>query len=380
MLGPKDLWREMVQRAWSRCLVILWILLLSQDVLGRLNSSMLGYDLQESRQSNHKLVECTNTAKITFIMPSSGSRSSIKTAIRSLQLLNSCEWKLIVVYSTLEALDDQLEIYPPLQMSRFSQGFEDDPRVFYLPAQRPSLFNYGGISRNAAMRHATTEWIAFLDDDDELSSDYLTFLEQESQAHPSISVILFRMSCNTCYAEIIPPVPYPALLPGYVGQFHHPWPTALSPLLSGISYALRRSLVSPMGRHEFRNGPQEDYRLLHDLHACSLDILVSGSVAYFVRGWRAKNYRPAPSTIIPGADSCNHLEIVEKYPPPFDIRFKLPAQFRSLHNGLQEALVRASRTSCVDPIFFRKRFKVSLSLCLSLCLCLSVSLSLTHTL
>jgi hypothetical protein len=206
----------MVRWTSGLCWVLLRTLLVSNMTFGQ-NSISWQYDLQESRQQNHTLVECSNSAKITFIMPSSGSRSSIKRAIHSLLLLNSCEWQLIVVYSTLQAVDDQLEIYPPIQVSRFSEGFENDPRIFYLPAQRPSLFNYGGISRNAAMRHATTEWVAFLDDDDEVSPDYLTLLERETQAHPSISVILFRMSCHTCYAEIIPPVPYSALLPGYVG-------------------------------------------------------------------------------------------------------------------------------------------------------------------
>lgn len=121
------------------------------------------------------------------------------------------------MYSTAIPREDKLEIYPPIQLSRFSQTFENDPHVFYLPFHRKSVFNYGGSSRNAAFKHVTTEWIAFLDDDDRVSRDYLTVLEKEIQEYPNISVVLFRMSCRTCFAPVIPPYPYPALRQNYAG-------------------------------------------------------------------------------------------------------------------------------------------------------------------
>lgn len=179
------------------------------------------YDLSHSRNSNQTLNECSKQAIITFIMPTSGDRSSIQSAVSSLLSLSSCYWRLIIVYSTTTASSSpsQLETCPPLQLSRYSEHFEKDPRIFYLPYQRKSLFNYGGNSRNAAFEHSSTEWIGFVDDDDELSSDYLTILTDESRLHSNISVMLFRMSCEACYKTVIPPIPYPALLPGYVGVF-----------------------------------------------------------------------------------------------------------------------------------------------------------------
>jgi hypothetical protein len=209
-------------------LILLWgqlLLLLSLLFFPFLTSSALiqswEYDLQTARQSNPHLVNCSSAAFVTFIMPSSGSRSSIKSSIRSLIEMASCEWRLIVVYSTIHAMGgDSLESYPPIHLSRYSQGFENDPRIFYLPYQRLSLFNYGGSSRNAAMKYVTTDWIAFLDDDDEVSSDYLTVCRREAELHPAISVMVFRMTCERCYEKILPPFPYPALVPDYVGGFH----------------------------------------------------------------------------------------------------------------------------------------------------------------
>jgi hypothetical protein len=128
---------------------------------------------------------------------------------------------------------------------------------------------------------------------------------------------------------------------------------------SGISYAVRRSLLSPLGDHQFYNGPGEDFRLLHDLHSCTQDIVVIGSIGYYVRGWRAPDFEPIPSTIISGVNSCHSTQILERYSPPFDIEFRFPEKFQTLHNGLQEALIRTSKSPCIDPIFFRKWFKVT---------------------
>lgn len=175
------------------------------------------YDLTQARSANQTLNECSKNAIITFIMPSSGSRSSIEASVSSLLALSSCHWRLIIVYSTATASPSQLETCPPMQLSRYSQAFERDPRIFYLPYQRKSMFNYGGNSRNAAFKHSTTEWIGFVDDDDQLSPDYLTILAEESRLHANVSVVLFRMSCRSCFQQVIPPVPYPALKPNYAG-------------------------------------------------------------------------------------------------------------------------------------------------------------------
>jgi hypothetical protein len=212
-------------------------------LLPLLASAKYEFDLHAARQSNQKLVQCSKSAFVTFIMPSSASRASITTSIHSLIGMTSCEWRLIVVYSTISYMgDDNLEDDPPIQLSRYTQSFENDPRIFYLPYQRLSLFNYGGSSRNAAMRHVTTEWIAFLDDDDEVSSDYLTVCRRESQLHPSVSVILFRMSCASCFATVIPPVPYPALVLNYVGQLFISFPSSLFPSTVCLSVSVSPSL------------------------------------------------------------------------------------------------------------------------------------------
>jgi hypothetical protein len=209
-----------------RIIFPLWVILLFSHLYGitaiTSNKKLVSpweYNPSLLRNLNQTLVDCSKNAIITFIMPTSGSRSSIQSSVSSLLSLSSCYWRLIIVYSTSFSSPSELETCPPIQLSRYSQHFEKDPRIFYLPYQRKSLFNYGGNSRNAAFKHATTEWIGFVDDDDELSSDYLTILAEESQAHSKVSVVLFRMSCDACYAKVIPPIPYSALLPGYVGEF-----------------------------------------------------------------------------------------------------------------------------------------------------------------
>jgi hypothetical protein len=98
-----------------------------------------------------------------------------------------------------------------------------------------------------------------------------------------------------------------------------------------------------------------------------------------VRGWRVPKLEPIPSTIISGVNACLTSQIIERYSPPFDIRFEYPKKFQTLRNGLQEALIRTSQTPCVDPVIFRKWFKVQCSRsenCLSLLSSSSLQLEL----
>lgn len=129
----------------------------------------------------------------------------------------------------------------------------------------------------------------------------------------------------------------------------------------GISYAIRRHLLKPLGMHEFRNGPQEDYCLLHDLLFCSQDILVSGRIAYHVRGFTLPDYRRVDSSILLGKDSCDSREVIDNYVPPYDFK-TASTRLLSLFSGVQEASVRASESSCVDAFFFQKLIKVLLLL------------------
>jgi hypothetical protein len=128
--------------------------------------------------------------------------------------------------------------------------------------------------------------------------------------------------------------------------------------LLGISYALRRSLLAPFGPYQFYNGPGEDFRLLHTI-SNTHDILLIGTIGYYVRGWKIPNFKPQNTTVIPAA--LKPSQIHDRYPVPFDIKLHFPERFRSLSNGLQEALIQTSTIPCVDPIFFSKRFQVSLT-------------------
>lgn len=121
---------------------------------------------------------------------------------------------------------------------------------------------------------------------------------------------------------------------------------------------IRRNLLKPVGIHEFRSGPQEDYRLLHDLLFCSQDILVSGRIAYHVKGFSLPGYHRVPSSILIGKDSCDSREIVEKYVPPYDFK-TASKKFLSLFSGVQEASIRASESSCADSYYFQDLIKVS---------------------
>jgi len=105
-----------------------------------------------------------------------------------------------------------------------------------------------------------TEWIGFLDDDDTLSSDYITKLKEETSLN-NIEVCIFRMCYSNGY--ILPSISDKNIIRGRVG----------------ISFAIKKYISNNL----FENNPFEDYFYLQKLKTLKYRILISSFVTYFVR-------------------------------------------------------------------------------------------------
>ena len=89
---------------------------------------------------------------ITFIIPSIG-RDTLINSIQSIQNQTNENWKLIVIFDGVKSTLD----------------FQDDKiKVFEIEKTGECTNNAGNV-RNYGMQYVDTEWIAFLDDDDENS-------------------------------------------------------------------------------------------------------------------------------------------------------------------------------------------------------------------
>ena len=116
------------------------------------------------------------SANITFIIPTIG-RDTLHTTVESLLNQTCSMWKAIVVFDGVK---------PSFQT--------EDERFLILKTERmkKECNNNAGYVRNYGIQFATTDWVAFVDDDDTLRNDYVERFIEESNDYDA-DVILFRM-------------------------------------------------------------------------------------------------------------------------------------------------------------------------------------------
>ena len=123
--------------------------------------------------------------KITFIIPTIG-RDTLPDAIDCLLNQTCQEWKAIIIFDGIE---------PTIRIS--------DDRITIIKCEKKhdrTFFHSAGYVRNYGIQFATTEWVAFLDDDDGIKPTYVeTFLKEI--ADYDNDVIIFRM-VKTDYAKL----------------------------------------------------------------------------------------------------------------------------------------------------------------------------------
>jgi hypothetical protein len=188
---------------------------------------------------------------ITFIIPTIG-RESLIDSLNSLLNQDDNNWKAFVIF-------DNVEI----------NYLIDDNRIEYLKTSKlgdNNIKNKAGMVRNYGLKYINdnnieTEWIGFLDDDDILSSDYISKLKEETLLN-NIEVCIFRMCYSNGY--ILPSISDKNIIRGKVG----------------ISFAIKKYISN---NNLFENNPFEDYFYLQKLKILKYRILISSFVTYFVR-------------------------------------------------------------------------------------------------
>jgi len=152
------------------------------------------------------IVESNKMAKITFIIPTVG-RDTLKNTIDSLFNQTCAEWKAIIIFDGVKPIlsknaeDNQTQnLSATIERSKTMPeniqhyGTIDDRfQILHTEKmERQQGFNSAGYVRNYGIRFVTTEWIAFVDDDDTIKSTYIeTFLSEMSNYEND--VIIFRM-------------------------------------------------------------------------------------------------------------------------------------------------------------------------------------------
>jgi glycosyltransferase involved in cell wall biosynthesis len=186
---------------------------------------------------------------VTFIIPTIG-RPTLEKTIKSLQKQTCINWLAIIIFD---------DVTPSININ--------DPRILLIMCNKLGEgVNYAGRVRNYGMNFVKTPWIAFLDDDDSISPDYVEKFNEEI-LNFSTDVIIFRMHFDN---NIMPELDTTDFYKGKVG----------------ISFAIKKNIVD--AGFIFSPSKYEDYHYLSLLKSNNYTIMISPYVLYFVRDYDVK--------------------------------------------------------------------------------------------
>ena len=195
---------------------------------------------------------------LTFIIPTIG-RESLKYTIDSLYKQTIHEWKCIIIFDGIE---------PNIIFN--------DSRIKIIKCDKLGIgSNSAGNVRNYGMQFVETEWIAFVDDDDTISSSYIEIFNQEFKIY-DFDVYIYRMQLNN---QIIPSL--------NVNNFYV--------CDVGISFIIKKNIFDNI---KFIPSSIEDFEYLNKIRECNYKIIISPYVKYYV-----KNNKSLKNTI------CNRIFI-----------------------------------------------------------------------
>jgi glycosyltransferase involved in cell wall biosynthesis len=187
-------------------------------------------------------------SNLTFIIPTIG-RDSLPRTIKSLENQTNQDWNAIIIFDgispSIETTNDRIKI---IQIEKKGEGS-----------------NHAGNVRNEGIKLVTTEWIAFVDDDDSIASNYVETFYNEIKEFNNIDVIIFRMSYFFDSNDIKPQLE----IDNFYAQD------------VGISFAIKKSLFE--SGFCFLPSSGEDFELLHKIRENNYKMMISPYIRYFVR-------------------------------------------------------------------------------------------------
>ena len=182
---------------------------------------------------------------VTFIIPTIG-RETLNRSIESILNQTIENWKAIIIF---DGIKSNITI--------------NDERIKIIEIEKKGLYiNCAGNVRNEGIKYATTEWIAFLDDDDTISHNYIETFYKELELNPNLDVLIFRMMINN---RIVPKLE--------TNNFY------LNDV--GISFIMRLSIYN--SGTIFTADGAEDFLYLDKIRKAGYIIIISPYITYFVR-------------------------------------------------------------------------------------------------
>jgi len=183
---------------------------------------------------------------VTFIIPTIG-RKTLARSIDCLIQQTIPNWKAIIIFDgitpTFTTADERIKI---ITCEKLGTGH-----------------NSAGNVRNYGMKLVDTEWIAFLDDDDTISNNYLEYFYKELELSPKLDTIIFRMYHHD------------------QGVLPRTDKTQFEINNVGISFAMKKKIFDD--GIIFIPSSAEDFYLLNNIRSNKYKMVISPYTKYFVK-------------------------------------------------------------------------------------------------
>jgi hypothetical protein len=212
------------------------------DIMGKVMSSNSVFLERFSDHLIRKTYPDTEPTFVTFITPTLG-RSTLKRTMDSIVGQRSWNWKHIVMF---DGVDPNIT--------------SDDSHVTIV---RTETRGGAGSARNKALKYVTTDWVAFVDDDDWIDLDYVEAIQRHSG---NTDVIIFTYK-DVTNGNMQPPHNINTIVAGNVG----------------ISFAVRTDFIIK-NNIEFYPGGMEDFVFLDACQRAGAKISFTHEVKYWVGG------------------------------------------------------------------------------------------------
>jgi len=191
----------------------------------------------------------SGNSALTFIIPTIG-RETLRLTLQSLKNQTITNWKAIVIFDGIE---------PTI--------YETDSRITIIktPIKLGQGYNSAGLVRNYGIKFANTEWVAFVDDDDSITPNYVESFLSELWLDPD--VIIFRMTLDDRVCPSIDSTNF------FIKDV-------------GISFAVKTELVS---KFIFIPSIEEDFEFLDKVRLKKYKIVLSPYITYTVNQYNSSN-------------------------------------------------------------------------------------------
>jgi len=217
----------------------------------------------------HEGIVSTSGPLVSFIIPSRLDRPTINATLLSLINQTVLNWEAII------GVDVHMSRYKSSEeIARKSKEYVQDPRLKFVPIltstkDRGLSKNGSGDVRNEIIQnHTSSDWAAFVDDDDTLNPYYVDHLYDGIRGDERADIFIFHMLCGTSL------IPRREL--GIMAVRNN----------VGISFAVRTDVFTReniQSRVLFYPDHTEDFNYLLEAQRKNLTIKMAHAVMYYVR-------------------------------------------------------------------------------------------------